>query len=291
MRDFIETLTVDGPSGKWLASITLGLTVLLFRWITVRTVSKRIEDAELVFRARKAAVYVASLIIILGLGFIWLEALGDVGTFLGLLSAGIAIALADVFLDMAGWVYILLRRPFRVGDRIETVGYRGDVVDIRLMRFTMLELGNWVDADQSTGRLVHIPNGRLFREPSANYTEGFQHVWHEMSVVVTFESDWQRAEEIMRQLLAEYAQSDGKHAAADVRRASKSYFIRYRDLGATVYIKVVDHGVKLTGRMLVHPRERRGVDDRFWRGILIAFEDEPSVELAYPTTRIYRGEL
>lgn len=289
MSDFFDTVSVEGASGKWIATITLVTAVLLLRWLVVRTVSQRIDDAELVFRTRKAAVYVSTLVIVLGLGFVWLDALGDLGTFLGLLSAGIAIALADVFLDMAGWVYIILRRPFRVGDRIETTGFRGDVVDIRLMRFTMLEIGNWVDADQSTGRLVHIPNGRLFREPAANYTEGFQHVWHELPVVVTFESDWRRAEEIIRTLLSEYAESDGKHAAADVRRASKSYFIRYRDLGATVYVKVVDHGVKLTGRMLVHPKERRGVDDRFWRGLLDAFAEEPNVELAYPTQRIYWG--
>ncbi len=287
MREIFDSFSLAGTSSKWAATFVLLLVVLVVRWLIVRTVAQRVDEPELVFRTRKGVVYVASLIIIFGLGFIWLEALGDLGTFLGLLSAGLAIALADVFLDMAGWVYILLRRPFRVGDRIETAGFRGDVVDVRLMRFTMLEIGNWVDADQSTGRLVHVPNGRLFREPTANYTEGFAHVWHEMSVVVTFESDWHRAEEIMRTLMAEYAESDGMHAAADVRKASRSYFIRYRDLGATVYVTAIDHGVRLTGRMLVHPKERRTVDDRFWRGLLDAFAEEPNVQLAYPTTRIY----
>lgn len=98
-----------------------------------------------------------------------------------------AIALADVLKNMAGWMYIPSRRPFRVGDRIEIEGTRGDVVDIRLFCFSLMEIGNWVDAEQSTGRLVHVPNGSVFINQVANYTEGFQYIWHEMPVRTFFQ--------------------------------------------------------------------------------------------------------
>jgi small-conductance mechanosensitive channel len=117
-----------------------------------------------------------TVIALLAPAWIWIDAFNDLGTFLGLLSAGVAIALADVLKNMAGWMYIPSRRPFRVGDRIEIEGTRGDVVDIRLFCFSLMEIGNWVDAEQSTGRLVHVPNGSVFINQVANYTEGFQYI-------------------------------------------------------------------------------------------------------------------
>ena len=195
-----------------------------------------------------------------------------------------------MFLNLAGWVYIMTRRPFKVGDRIEVADKAGDVVDIRVFRFTLLEIQNWVDADQSTGRLLHVPNGLLFRQPMANYTEAFNHIWHEVPVLVTFESDWERAEEIIKEALVPYHMSDEeRHAANEFRRASREYFIRYKELDPIVYVTVKDSGVMLTGRFLIHPRQRRGVDDAVWRTILHGFAAEPGVELAYPTIRTYRG--
>jgi small-conductance mechanosensitive channel len=256
----------------------------------IRQIHRRIDDPELLFRARKTAAYIATFVIVLAVARIWSGAFGDLGTFLGLLSAGIAIALADVFLNLAGWLYIITRRPFKAGDRIEVAGMAGDVVDIRVFRFTLLEIGNWVDADQSTGRLLHIPNGLLFRQGMANYTEGFAHIWHEIGVLVTFESDWERAEEIIRLQLEPYHMKEEEmHAAREFREASRRYFIRYKELDPIVYTTVKDSGVMLTARLLIHPRQRRGVDDTLWRGILKAFAEEPNVELAYPTIRTYRG--
>jgi len=240
------------------------------------------------FRARKAITYITMAITVFLLTWIWVPFFDDLGTFLGLLVAGLAIALADVFLDLAGWLYIMLRRPFRVGDRIEIDGTAGDVVDVRAFRFTLLEIKSWVDADQSTGRLVHVPNGHLFRHPTANYTEGFFHIWHEMPVLVTFESDWRRAEELIRAALEPLAIAEEdfrrEEAAAS---ATRDYVIKFREMGATVYVSTRDSGVLLTARLLVEARSRRNVEDEFWRALLTAFEAEPSVELAYPTVRTY----
>lgn len=289
MPDWLNT--IDFTTTLWVkafASLVTVLTVILVRWVVMRAVIHRVEDTELVFRIRKGATYVATTITVLALVFIWVDAFDDLGTFLGLLSAGIAIALADVFLNMAAWVYIMLRRPFKIGDRIQVGGDAGDVIDIRLFRFTVLEIGNWVDADQSTGRLIHIPNGRLFSEAAASYTEGFAHIWHEVSVLVTFESDWEEMERIMRRILEAHALKVESYAAQEVRKASRQYFIRYRDLGPNVYVSTKDAGVMLSGRILVHPRERRGLDDQIWRELLKAMAEQPNIELAYPTYRIFR---
>jgi small-conductance mechanosensitive channel len=181
-----------------LATVVIALVV---RWLVVRWLNRTVSDGDVLFRARKAITYIAMAVAVFLLTWIWLPFFDDLGTFLGLLVAGLAIALADVFLDLAGWLFIMLRRPFRVGDRIEIDGTAGDVVDVRAFRFTLLEIKSWVDADQSTGRLVHVPNGHLFRHPTANYTEGFFHIWHEMPVLITCESDWRRAEELIHAAL------------------------------------------------------------------------------------------
>jgi hypothetical protein len=111
--------------------------------------------------------YFVSLIGLLVIGRIWLTGMETLVTFLGLLSAGIAIALKDPLINIAGWVYILARKPFNVGERIEINNVAGDVIDIRIFQFSILEIGNWVQADQSTGRVLHIPNGVIFN-PAGN---------------------------------------------------------------------------------------------------------------------------
>ena len=93
--------------------------------------------------------------IVITLSFVWLEAFDDLTTYLGLVSAGLAIALADLLKNIAGWFYILVRRPFRVGDRIEIDGVQGDVVDVRIVRFSLIEIGNWVGSDQPTGEILY----------------------------------------------------------------------------------------------------------------------------------------
>ncbi len=270
------------------ATLAIVVIALIVRWLVVRSLNRTVSDGDVLFKARKATTYVTMAVSILLLIWIWLPFFDDLGTFLGLLSAGLAIALADVFLDLAGWLFIMFRRPFRVGDRIEIDGTAGDVIDIRAFRFTMLEIKNWVDADQSTGRLVHVPNGHLFKHPTANYTEGFFHIWHEIPVLVTFESDWRRAEELIREALAALAISEEElRRHQEIASESRDYLIRFRQLRPAVYVSTRDSGVLLTARLLVEARTRRGIEDTFWRTVLTAFEAEPTVELAYPTVRTY----
>lgn len=270
-----------------LASILTVIVALVLRASVVRLVRARVDDPQVIFQTRRISTYVVSFIGILTLAWIWIEAFNDLPTFLGLVSAGIAIALSDVLRNMAGWIFILSRRPFRIGDRIEIQGTKGDVIDIRLFRFSMMELGQWVDAEQSTGRLVHVPNGLVFTNQLANYTEGFPYVWHEIPVLVTFESDWRRAEAILLDVLRREAPDYERAAGAQIRAVAEDYHIKVGALTPTVYLTVRDSGVLLTARVLVEARQRRGVEERIWRAILDALAAEPAVDLAYPTVRTY----
>ena len=159
-------------------------------------------------------------------------------------------------------------------------------MDRRIFQFTIMEIGNWVDADQSTGRLIHVPNAALFTEPLANYVAGFPYLWNEIQVTVTFESDWRKARQILDTVAEDFTIDIKRDSAAARRRDEERFLIHYRKLTPVVYVSVVDHGVKLTLRYLCRPRERRGTAADLWERILDAFAQVPDVALAYPTQRI-----
>ncbi len=278
----------DGDlTGRAVLTLILIGAIFLVRTLVLRAVRSRVEHGSGYFRTKKVVGYAATFVGILGLVRIWFGGGGGITTYLGILSAGVAIALANVLENLAGWVFIVTRRPFRVGDRVEIQGRAGDVVDIRAFRFSMLEIGNWVDADQSTGRLIHVPNGKVFTEQVSNYTEGFPYIWDELALLVTFESDWKQAERIVAGALTEHAPDTSAPAVVDaIREAGHQYLIRYRHLTPTTYVSVRPSGVLVTGRYLVGVRTRRSVADALWRSVLDAVTDEATVEIAYQTTRI-----
>jgi small-conductance mechanosensitive channel len=289
MRDFFT----DPEQWQIRLLVTLGVVVVAFivRLVILRVVRRHIDDTEIWYRTQKVSSYAGTLLVVLVATMIWFR-VSNIGAWIGVVSAGIAIALAEILRNFAGWGYILFRRPFKIGDRIEIDGQAGDVVDVRSQRFSILEIKNWVDADQSTGRIIQIPNGLLFSKPLANYTEGFPYLWHEIPMLVTFESDWKRAEELMQEALSEHAPSmASEEARRAIRDAATEYRIRYTHLTPTTYVAVRDRGVMITGRAIIPVRSRRHVDTTIWRSLLDKLDAEPAVEIAYPTVRTYLPDL
>ncbi|MCA9987636.1 MAG: mechanosensitive ion channel, partial [Anaerolineales bacterium] len=140
------------------------------------------------YRWRKAIEITVFLLGGLLMVRLWLTATAGAATYLGLITAGLTIALQDPLTNLVGWMFLVWRRPFTVGDRVQVGQQAGDVIDIRFFQFTLMEIREWVDADQSTGRILHLPNRRVFSESIANFTRGFAYIWNELAVEVTFES-------------------------------------------------------------------------------------------------------
>lgn len=229
---------------------------------------------------------IASLLI----GRIWLKEFQSVATFLGLASAGLAFALKDPLVNVAGWLFIVWRRPFEVGDRIQIGEHSGDVIDLRIFQFTLMEIGSWVDADQSTGRIIHVPNGRVFVEPQTNYTKGwFDYIWNEIPVLVTFESNWKKAKEILQQIAIAHSGHLIPSAELKLKKASREFIILTSKLDAAVYTSVKDSGVLLTMRHLCDPHHRRDSNQEIWEAILEEFAVHNDIDFAYPTQRFYNN--
>jgi small-conductance mechanosensitive channel len=274
---------------KIAATAVVLLAVLIIRRVILSIVWNRTHDARLRYRWQKGIAYVTSPLAILIIGRIWFAGFQSIATFLGLVSAGIAIALRDILVNLAGWVFLVWWRPFNVGDRIQIGPHAGDVIDVRLFQFTLNEIGNWVQADQSTGRILHIPNGKVLSEVIANYSEGFEYIWNEIPVTVTLESNWEKAKEILLDIVTRDSADIVKAAEDSVRETTRKFMIFYTNLTPTVYTALGESGIMLTMRYLVQPRKRRVTEEKIWEDILRAFAQHDDIELAYVTRRNFNN--
>jgi len=272
---------------KIFYTVIILVFLIILRRLLQFLVNRFNSNIKTSYHLRRIVTYTIFFIGLILLGRIWFAGFGHLATYFGLLSAGVAIALRDPIVNMAGWLFILIKRPFEVGDRIQIGNTAGDVIDLRLFQFTVNEIGQWVDNEQSTGRIIHIPNSKIFVDNQANYTQGFDYIWNEIPVLVTFESDWQKAKKMLSNIINEYCKGINIEAKKKLRKAEKSYMLVYKQLTPKVYTDVKDSGINLTIRYLVSPYKRRNSVEELWEEILKQFELNNDIDLAYPTVRYY----
>lgn len=289
MEEFFQTYVGLSPEiqHKIFESLFVIIIIFAIQKLMKRFVIARIADIRVRYQWQKITLYLAVFLIIILIANTWFQMFGSVGTFLGLISAGVAIALKDPIVNMVGWAFILIRQPFKVGDRVQIGKIAGDVIDIRLFQFSVNEIGNWVDADQSTGRIIHVPNGIVFIEPQANYTAGFDYIWNEIPVLVTFESDWKKAKKVLTEIVDLHGVTLSGEAERQIKEAAKKFLIFYTKLTPIVYTSVQDCGVLLTMRYMCDPRKRRMTTELIWEDVLNKFAECEDIDFAYPTQRFY----
>jgi len=272
---------------KVVKSLLVVLFFLLVRSVLMRVLLRNVTDVRQRYSWSRGVTSTIAVLILIFLGVIWFAGLERIATFAGILGAGLAVALHDTIANIAGFLFIMIRRPFEVGDRIEIEGVAGDVIDIRVFQFSLLEIGNWVDADQSTGRILQVPNGKVLRAVTASFNKGFDYIWHEIPVLITFESDWKKAKGILEAIVDDDSFVVAEEVERQVRRAASRYLIYSGKVTPIVYTTVRDSGVLLTVRYMTKPKTRRGTEQRLWEQILEQFSENDDIELAYPTVRYY----
>jgi len=274
-----------------IITVLIIIGIWLIRKILIKFFLDKLDDVSVRYKWKKLILYILvflGLILILPL---WFGAFGSLSTYLGLLSAGIAISLKDLIVNFVGWTFIVIRKPFKVGDRIQIGEVKGDVIDIRVFQFSVMEIGGWVQSDQSTGRIMHVPNGIVFIQPQANYTAGFDYIWHEIPVLLTFESNWEKAKKILMEVLLRNALHLSVNAEKQIKEAAKQYMIYYKKISPIIYTSVKDSGVDLTLRFLCDPRKRRDTEEAIWEDILTQFAKCDDIDFAYPTQRFYNNNI
>ena len=285
----IQSFFLD-PSGfgpRILETAVILIILLFIHRLIMRFVIRSIDDQDQIYTWRKTSEYIMLFLGLIMIAGLWFGRLENASTYLGLLSAGIAISLQGPLANLFAWIYIISRSPFETGDRIEINGIAGDVIDIHLFKFSMLEVGNWVNAEQSTGRVLHVPNRLVFEHAVANYSQGINYIWNEIEVPLTFESDWEIAQKLLEEIAVRYSLKPTVEEIDRIKQASKRSNVRIPNLKSKVYTTVTSSGVVLTLRYLCKPRRRRNSEHEIWQEILSRFAEESDVDFAYPTQRVF----
>lgn len=272
-------------------SLLLLVSLFLLKEILISVIAKKTENPQTVYFAKRMIGYGYGILLIILLAGVWIKGFGSIGTYIGIVSAGLAIALHETLANIAAWLFIIWKKPFSIGDRIQIGDTKGDVIDIRMFQFSLVEVGNWVNAEQSTGRVMHIPNNMVVKEKLANYHAGFTHIWNEIGVLITFESDWRKAKKILETIAKEKVGYVAAEAEQEIHRAASEYMIYFRKLTPAVYLSTKDSGIMLSIRYVILPRKRRGSEQEIWEAILTEFEKHPDIDLAYPTTRFLTQQI
>jgi len=283
--------TYSSIQAKLIATFLAFILFFVIRKLILSGIYKFVEDVKARHQWRKVTSYVSFAFIFIIIAQIWFKGIESIATYLGLLSAGIAIALKEPLTNFTGWLYIIWQSPFSVGDRIQLGAQSGDVIDTNVFNFTVMEIGSWVDADDYTGRIIHIPNGLVFTDTLANYGKGFKYIWNEIPVLITFESDWKKAKKLLVEVIEDNSHIEVKSAEKKFNEATKKFMLRKPTLKSSVITKVEDSGVELTLRYLCRPVLRRESEHKIWEDILIAFEEHADIDFAYPTERRFNHDV
>jgi small-conductance mechanosensitive channel len=241
------------------------------------------REGKNLYYFQKLIGFTSSLIIVL---IILLNFVGDFGglsAVVGLAGAGLAIALQDPIVSLVGWFLIIGKFGVSVGDRVEISGVKGDVIDIGLLRIAVLEVGNWVSAEQSTGRVVFFPNSFIFKNHYFNYSTGNSFIWDEIRIRVTHDSNWKNAKQILESVATRVSQAFVEEAKAQQQRVAQQFHINLGTLTPYVYVSIAESGVDLLLRYLTAIRKRRVTQDEICREILETFEREANIDLASPS--------
>ncbi len=214
-------------------------------------------------------------------------------TSLGIVGAGLAVALQDIVKDFVGWFVIVQRRPFTLGHRIAIGPYTGDVIDIAVLRTTLLEVSHPggataagpLDALERTGKTLLVPNSLILTQPVLNYHATSDYLKAEMQVTITYESDWKKAEQLLTRLVEEVTAPYTEEALKQHKRRMWIYHEAKEPTAATVYMEAGASGIIFTLRFLLPIGARRFVTTTITRRVLEEFAKE-KIDIAYPTSRV-----
>ena len=262
---------------QFLLSIIIIVFVLFIRFILIKSIFNKtaLKNDK---TPKKSNYYIPGIVSIILLFIIWLPHLSAFFTLFSILGTGLVVVLKEVLLNIAGWFYIVIRKPFEVGNRITIDQISGDVIDIRLIEFSMIEISPISAGGQSTGRIIRVPNSMLFVNPLMNSSKDFALWWNEILVKVSIDSNWEKAASMLETLSQKYLDHIYK-TDARLKYAERKYAIKYNKIDPKVYVSFENKAIHLTLRHLSEPKKMRDINDQLWRVILDEFRKEKDIVL------------
>lgn len=207
---------------------------------------------------------------------VYSEYIKSMMTLISVVSAAMTIALREVILNFFSGIYIKGKKPFKVEDRIEINGIKGDVMNISMLSFEVLEVSTKEDNGQSTGVVVTFPNSIIFSNPIKNINRGFKYVWNELVIKVKMNCDLPKNKQEIYKIVNEIETIKNipkkmKTQVSEVNTSNRIYFNKYDPI---IYTKIVDDHIELTVRYLMHPKKARYVESVIWNKIYLSYKDK-----------------
>ncbi|MGB9403223.1 MAG: mechanosensitive ion channel family protein [Candidatus Acidiferrales bacterium] len=268
MNDLLKEAVSLSLFGKCVAAV-VGIVIIhaAFR-VLEQTLPRRFGRADARYKVRKFVVFSGYLTILLFLAILFEDRLGRLSFAVGLAGAGVAVALQDVLASIAGAFSIGFSKLYAVGDRVQIGETRGDVIDIGLLRTTLMETGDWVSKDLYNGRIVRIPNSTVLKGSVFNYSQGFQFIWDEIKVVFTNSSDCRLAKEILLRAAKEAIGEYLAEAEASWKVVSDNFRSANPPLEPTVSLAVNAGSLEFTVDYVVDYSKRTAMKDRLFTRIV-----------------------
>ncbi len=287
MENFSKEWLFNPAVGKIIAALAGVLVVITLVKVSQRTLSRRIKDSDTRYRTRKFVTFLGYLLGILIVAAIFSDKLGGLTIAFGVAGAGVAFALQEVIASIAGWFAIVFSNFYKTGDRIQLGGIKGDVVDVGVLRTTLMEVGEWVKGDLYSGRVVRVANGFIFKEPVFNYSGDFPFLWDEIVLPIKYGSDLQRTRQLLtavaNELLADYA----TQASAAWKEMVGKFLLEDARVEPMVTMTGDENWLSFTVRYVVDYKKRRTTKDLLFTRILEEIDKtEGEVALAGATLAI-----
>ena len=264
----------------------LSVTYLIFEILLEGTVLKKIKvsstrySLKRTFSALSLATYAVALLII------WIAETQYILLSLGLIGAAIAFALQDIFKNFAGGIMIFLQGIYHVGDRIEFNQKFGDVIDVGILYTTLMETREWVTGDQVTGRLTIVPNGGVLTGVVQNYTRDFNFIWDELTIPITYDSDWKEAKTRILEIVKKETKENIERAEVLMQGLEGKYYFAKRAIEPAVFVTLTDNWISFGVRYVTEVTTRRIMHDKLSRAILEEVEKSENIKIASSTINI-----
>lgn len=236
---------------------------------------RRIEEPADLYTFRKVVNLAAVAIVTAVVLAIWFRVAESLALSLGLVGAGLMLALAPVITGVAGWVHLVASRPYSVGDRVEVGGVRGDVVDIKLLHTILLEIGE----EGFTGSVVQVPNRAVLQDEVVNDTKDFTFRWFTVELPVSYDSDWRKARDLFRGILVEKAGPAAVDAKERIRQLRGKYYLQKRDVAPVVSVTFDSNWILLRGRFVAPVIGSLAMRNEMQEAIIAALETHPDVQV------------
>lgn len=262
--------------------ITVALA-LFFHYAASAFLRHSVQDNRERYRRREFFSTVIVFIAAAAILVLWAHTLKQKGTFLGLLGAGLAIALREPLLSIAGRFAIFSGHMYSAGDRIEFQKMSGDVIDIGFFYTRLLEIGSWISGDQYSGRILLIPNSLIFGSPVMNYTLHLSLIWDEIHLPITYRSNMERASRILTEVGGEYTREFLKNAERELEQMRRHFLMPKLQLQPEVYLKVTSNWLQLTMRYMVDPKQRRAASSYIYTEVFKRVSQANDIQIASET--------